>query len=158
MKFKYLWKVVTNEKIIKNVVKNMLNSGSGLVWSSESFSSRLLSKNVKYYKMQMCNSACFYGYETWSVRLREEYELGVHVARMRDTRNAQKILVGKYLRDLDRNKCEDDIKMYLTEVGSHNVDRFRMVCVEPQSSLLCCSGPFPQVLFLSQMNPYLCSG
>jgi hypothetical protein len=72
--------------------------------------------------MQKVNFTSFYGCETWSDTLREEYELRVDVARMRDTRNAYKIVVGKHLGDLGRHKCEDDIEMALREIGCDNVD------------------------------------
>jgi hypothetical protein len=77
--FKYLGMTVTNQYLIQEEIKRRLNSGSACYHSVQNLvSSRLLSKNVKIriYKT-IIFPAVLYGYETWSLTLREEHRLRV---------------------------------------------------------------------------------
>jgi hypothetical protein len=76
---KYLGTTITNQNMNQEEVKGRLNSGSAWYHSDQNLlSSRLLSKNVK---IRICRTTVLpvvlYGYETWSLTLREEHRLRV---------------------------------------------------------------------------------
>jgi hypothetical protein len=76
---KYLGTTVTNKNFIQEEIKRRLNSGSARYHSVQTLlSSFLLSKNVKIriYKTIIL-PVVLYGYETWSLMLREEHRLTV---------------------------------------------------------------------------------
>ena len=172
-KFKYLGVTVTNTNDIREEIKRGINMGNACYYSLEKMlSSHLLSKKYKVntYKTIILPVA-LYGYETWSLTLREEHRLRLfenkvlrkifgakknkitgewrklhntelhalyslsniirnhksrrlrwsgHVARMDQSRNAYRVLVGKpeSKRHLERPRrtWEDNIKMDLREV------------------------------------------
>jgi hypothetical protein len=71
--FKYLGTTVTNQNLIQEEIKGILNSGNACYHSVQSLlSSRLLSKNLKIrlYKTIIL-PVVLYGCETWSLTLRE---------------------------------------------------------------------------------------
>jgi hypothetical protein len=73
--FKYLETTVTNQNLIQEEIKRRLNSGNACYHSVQNLlSSRLLSKNLKIriYKTIIL-PVILYGYETWSLILREEH-------------------------------------------------------------------------------------
>jgi hypothetical protein len=73
--FKYLWTTVTNQNLIEEEIKRRLNSSDVSYLSVQNLlSSRLLSNNVKIriYK-SIILPVVLYGWETWSLTLREEY-------------------------------------------------------------------------------------
>jgi hypothetical protein len=77
--FKYLGTTVTNKNLIQEEIKRRLNYGNTCYHSVQNFlSSQLLSKNLKIriYKTIIL-PVVLYGYETWSLTLREEHGLGV---------------------------------------------------------------------------------
>jgi ribosomal protein S2 len=70
-KFRYLGTTITNQNLIQEEIKRRLNSGNVCYHSVQNLlSSRLLSKNIniRIYKT-------LYGWETWSLTLREEHRL-----------------------------------------------------------------------------------
>jgi hypothetical protein len=72
---------VTNQNLIQEEIKMRLNSGKACYHSVQNLlSSRLLSKNVKVriYKIIIL-PVVLYGYETWSLTVREEHKLRVFV-------------------------------------------------------------------------------
>jgi hypothetical protein len=74
---KYWGTTVTNQNLIQEEIKRRLNSGNACYHSVQNLlSSRLLSKNVKVgiYKTIIL-AVVLYGYETWSLALREEHRL-----------------------------------------------------------------------------------
>jgi hypothetical protein len=77
--FKYLATTVMNQNFIQGEIKRRLNSGNAFYHSIQNpLSFRLLSKNVKIriYKIIIL-PVVLYGYETWSLTLREEHRLRV---------------------------------------------------------------------------------
>jgi hypothetical protein len=77
--FKYLGTTVTNQNLIQEDLKRRLNSGNACCHSVQTLlSSRLLSKNVK---IRICKRiilpVVLYGWETWSLTLKEEHRLRV---------------------------------------------------------------------------------
>jgi hypothetical protein len=77
--FKYLGTTITNQNLIQDEIKRRLNSGNACYHSVQNLlSSRLLSKNLKVriYKTIIL-PVVFYGYETWSLTLRDEHRLRV---------------------------------------------------------------------------------
>jgi hypothetical protein len=78
-KFKYLGTTVTDQNHMHKEIKSRLNSGNACCRSVHSLlSSRLLCKylKVKIYKTLIL-PVVLYGYETWSLTLREEHRLKV---------------------------------------------------------------------------------
>jgi hypothetical protein len=78
-KSKYLEKTTTDQTCMHEVIKSRLISGNACYHSVHSLlSSRLLSRNlkVKIYRTIIL-PVVLYGYETWSVTLREEHRLRV---------------------------------------------------------------------------------
>ena len=72
--FKYLGTTLTNQNSIAEEIKSRLRSGNACYHSVQNLLSfRLLSKNLK---IKICRtiilSVILYGYETWSLTLREE--------------------------------------------------------------------------------------
>jgi hypothetical protein len=70
---------VTNRNLIQEEIKRRLNSGDTYYYSVQNLlSSQLLSKNlkIKIYKTIVL-PVVPYGYEAWSLTLREEERLGV---------------------------------------------------------------------------------
>ncbi|KAJ4442648.1 hypothetical protein ANN_04237 [Periplaneta americana] len=173
-KFKYLGATVTNINDTREEIKRRINMGNACYYSVEKLlSSSLLSKSLKVriYKTVIL-PVVLYGYETWTLTLREEQRLRVyenkvlrkifgakrdevtgewrklhnaelhalytspdiikniksrrlrwagHVARMGESRNAYRVLVGrpegKRPLGRPRRRWEDDIKMDLREIG-----------------------------------------
>jgi hypothetical protein len=77
--FKYLAKTVTNQNLIKEKIKRILNSGNACYHSVQNLlSSHLLSKNfkIRLYKTIILPVVLF-GCETWSLTLRGEHRLRV---------------------------------------------------------------------------------
>jgi hypothetical protein len=75
-KFKYLRTTLTEKYCMQEEIKNRPNSGNACCHSFQSLlSSRLVSRNVK---VKICKTIILqivlYGYETWSLRLREEHK------------------------------------------------------------------------------------
>jgi hypothetical protein len=77
-KFKHLGTMLTNQNDIRDEVKSRLNSGNACYHSVRNFlSSRLIKKpKFKFYKTLIL-PIVLYGYETWSLTLREEHRLRV---------------------------------------------------------------------------------
>jgi hypothetical protein len=75
--FRYLGTTVTNQSLIQEEIKRRLNSGNACYHSVQNLSpSRLLSKNVQIIKYKtIILPEVLYGYETWSLTLREELRL-----------------------------------------------------------------------------------
>jgi hypothetical protein len=70
---------LTNQYDIHDEIKNRLNSGNACYYSVQNLlSSRLISKNlkIKIYRTQFL-PVVLYGFETWSLTLREEHRLSV---------------------------------------------------------------------------------
>ena len=77
--FKYLGSLVTNQNSIQEEIKCRLKAGNSCYYSVQTLlSSRLLSKNlkIKIYKA-IIMLVVLYGYEAWSLTLREERRLRV---------------------------------------------------------------------------------
>jgi hypothetical protein len=77
--FKYLGTTVTNQNLIQEEIKRIMNSGNACYHSVQNLlSSRLLSKTVKVriYKTIIL-PVVPYGSETWSLTLRKEHKLRV---------------------------------------------------------------------------------
>jgi hypothetical protein len=77
-RFRYLGISVTNQNLIEEEIKRILNSGNACYHSVQNLlSSCLLSKNLKIrmYKTIIL-PVVLYGCETWSLTLREERRLG----------------------------------------------------------------------------------
>jgi hypothetical protein len=77
--FKYLGTTLTGQNYMHEEIKSRLNSGNACYHSVQSLlSSHLLSRNLKVtiYKTIIL-PVVSYGYETWSLTLREEYRLRV---------------------------------------------------------------------------------
>jgi hypothetical protein len=77
--FKYLGTAITNQNSIQEEIKSRLKSGNACYLSvQELLSYSLLSKNtdIKIYRT-IISPVVLYGYETWSVTLREEHRLRV---------------------------------------------------------------------------------
>jgi hypothetical protein len=78
-KFKYLGTTLTNQNDIHDEIKSRLNSGNVCYYSVQNLLSFcLISKNLntKIYKTVILQ-VVLYGYETWSLTLREEHRLRV---------------------------------------------------------------------------------
>jgi sorting nexin-29 len=74
--FKYFGTTLTNQNLIQEEIKRRLNSGNACYHLAQNrLSSRLLSKNLK---IRIYKSVIFlvvlYGYETWSLTLREVHK------------------------------------------------------------------------------------
>jgi hypothetical protein len=83
-KFKYLGTVLTDQDGMHREIKSRLNLGNACYDSVQSvLSSRLLSVNIK---VKVCKTiippVVLYGWETWSLTLREEHRLRVSENRM----------------------------------------------------------------------------
>ena len=77
--FKYLGTTLTNQNSIQKEIKSRLKSGNACYHSVQNLlSSSLLSKNLKFkiYRTIIL-PVVLYGYETWSLTLREEHRLRV---------------------------------------------------------------------------------
>jgi hypothetical protein len=75
----YLGTTITNENLIQEEIKRILNSVNACYHSAQNLSpSRLLSKNIKIriYK-SIILPVVLYGCKTWSLTLREEHRLRV---------------------------------------------------------------------------------
>jgi hypothetical protein len=73
-KFRYLGTTITNQNLIQEDIKRRLNSGNACYHSVQILlSSRLLSRIYKTIILPVV----LYGYESWSLILREEYRLKV---------------------------------------------------------------------------------
>ena len=72
--FKYMATTLTNQNYIQGEIKGRLKSGNACYHSVQS--SSLLSKNIKIkiYRTIIL-PVVLYGYETWSLTLREEHKL-----------------------------------------------------------------------------------
>jgi hypothetical protein len=77
--FKYLGTTVTNQNLIQEEIKRILNSGNASCHSVQNLlSSYLLLKNVKIRIYQtIILPVVLYGCETWSLTLRDEHRLRV---------------------------------------------------------------------------------
>ncbi|KAJ4431735.1 hypothetical protein ANN_20337, partial [Periplaneta americana] len=127
-KFKYLGATVTN---IREEIKHRINMENACYYSVEKLlSSSLLSKNleVRIYKTVIL-PLVLYGCETWTLTSREEHRRlrwAGHVARMGESRNAYRVLVGrpegKRPLERPRRRWEGNIKMDLREVGYDDRD------------------------------------
>jgi hypothetical protein len=78
-KFRYLGTTITNQNDNRDKIKSRLNSGNTCYYSVQNIlSSRLISKNlkIKIYKTVIL-TVVLYGFETWSLTLREDHRLRV---------------------------------------------------------------------------------
>jgi hypothetical protein len=76
--FKYLGATVTNQNLIQEEIKRRLYSGNACYHSVQNLLSCLLSKNIKIRKYKtIILPVILYGWETWSLTLREENTLRV---------------------------------------------------------------------------------
>jgi hypothetical protein len=74
-KFKYLGTTLTDQNCMHEDINSRLNLGNACYHSVQSLlSSRLLSRNFKIYKTIIL-PVVLYGFETWSLTLREEHRL-----------------------------------------------------------------------------------
>jgi hypothetical protein len=114
-KFKYLGTTLTNQNYIRDEIKIRLNSGNAYYYSDQNLlSSYLISKNlkIKIYK-SIILPVVLYGYEVWSLSLREEHRLKVFENRV----------LGGYL-DLKGRKMdhgENCIRMNFTACILHRI-------------------------------------
>ena len=72
--FKYLGSLLTNQNPIQEEIKCRLKAGNSCYYSVQTLlSSRLLSKNFKIeiYKTIKRIASCLYGFQAWSLTLRE---------------------------------------------------------------------------------------
>ena len=78
-KFKYLGVTVTNTNDIREEIKLRINMGNACYYSLEKIlSSHLLSKKLKVNTYKIITlPVVLYGWETWSLTLREEHKLRV---------------------------------------------------------------------------------
>jgi hypothetical protein len=77
--FQYLGTIVRNQNFLQEEIKRTLNSGNACYHSLQNLlSSRLPSKNIRIriYKILIL-PVVLYGYETWSLTLREKHGLRV---------------------------------------------------------------------------------
>jgi len=78
--FKYLGTTLTYLNYVHTEIKTRLKSGKACYHSvKDLLSSGFLSKNLKIKKDRIIILPLFYGYETWSLTLREENKLRVFV-------------------------------------------------------------------------------
>jgi hypothetical protein len=78
-KFKYLGATLTDQNCINEEIRNRLNSGNACYHAVQNLlSSHMLSRNVKIkiYKT-IISPVVLYGYEAWSLTLKEDYRLRV---------------------------------------------------------------------------------
>jgi hypothetical protein len=77
---KYFGTTVTNQNLIQEEMKRILNPGNARYHSVQNLlSSRLLSKNIKVRLYEpIILPVVLYGRETWSLTLRDEHSLRVH--------------------------------------------------------------------------------
>ena len=77
--FKYLETVLTNQNSVQEEIKNRLKSRNACYHSVQNLlSSSLLSKNIKIKRHRTkISHVVLYGFETWSLTLREEHRLTV---------------------------------------------------------------------------------
>jgi hypothetical protein len=73
--FRYLGRAVTDQNLIQEEIKRRLNSGNAYYHSVQNLlSSRLRSKNIKIKIYEtIILPLILYGFETWSLTLREEH-------------------------------------------------------------------------------------
>jgi hypothetical protein len=105
-KFKYLGMTLTNQNDIHDDIKIRLNSGNACYYSVQNLlSSRLVSKNlkIKIYKTVIL-PVVLYGYETWSVTLRQEHRLRVSENRVLSRIFGPKVEEDRSLRKLHNNE------------------------------------------------------
>jgi hypothetical protein len=77
-KFRYLGTNITNQNLIQEEIKRRLNSGNDCYHSVQNLLSPLLSKTIKIrINKTIILPVVLYGYETWSLTLREEHRLRV---------------------------------------------------------------------------------
>jgi hypothetical protein len=96
---------LTNQNDIHDEIKNRLNSGNACYYSVQNLlSSCLISKNlnIKIYKTVIL-TVVLYGYETWSLTLREEHRL-----RIFENRVLRKIFGPKKEEDRSWRKLHND--------------------------------------------------
>jgi len=80
--FKYLGTILTNQNSIPEEVKNRLKSRNACYHSVQNQLSSILSQNIKIKIYGMIILRVWYGYETWSLTLREERKLRVFEPRV----------------------------------------------------------------------------
>jgi hypothetical protein len=82
-KFRYLGTTITNQNLIQEEIKRILNLGNACYHSAQKFlSSRLLSKIIKIrIYITIILPVVLYGCETWSLTLRKEHRLRVFESR-----------------------------------------------------------------------------
>jgi hypothetical protein len=78
-KFKYLVKILTDQNCMHEEIKSRLNSGNACYHLVQCLlSSHLLSRNVKVkIDKTIILPVVLYGFETWTLTLREEHRLSV---------------------------------------------------------------------------------
>jgi hypothetical protein len=81
--FTYLGTTTTNQNLIRDEIKRILNSGNACYHSVKNLLSSCLSKNIKIriYKTIIL-LVVLYGCQTWSLALREEHRLSVFENKM----------------------------------------------------------------------------
>jgi hypothetical protein len=106
-KFKYFGMTLTNQNDIHDEIKSRLNSGNACYYSVQNLlSSRLISKDlkIKIYKSVIL-PVVLYGYETWSLTLREDHRL-----RVIEKRVLRRIFRPKREEDRScRKSCSDEL-------------------------------------------------